>query len=528
VAVSPDGTMIAFSARVGGGIRLSIRRIDDLEATDVAGSDGANGPFFSPDGRWLGFFAGGKLKKVSLSGGMPIDIADVPGAALGASWGANDTIVYSEGDRGLMRIPASGGSPELVRRFDPNLWVATPDVIPGSSALLVTVRTLRGPHVGVVHLPSGELELFDALGEAAGAHYSSAGYLLFGQGGALRAAPFDVGSLRVTGPSVMLRDSVALSDGHPLYAVSDGGTLVYVPPIAGNRRLVWVDRAGHATNISDRTASYFRPRLSPDGRRVLVNLTTEQAGSDLWLFDLERGSLQRLLPEASSGIMSDATWTPDGTRVTCYRFVTDGDSTSVGIAEVPADGGGDPVMLLPRDAYFPHSWSPDDRVLALYAISPDPAMQRDIWTFDRSGELRSLFATRANERSPAFSPDGRWLAYVSDESGQDEVYVVAYPSLTGKTQISLDGGRVPEWRRDGRELFYRNGLEVVAVTVHPGATWRHDEPRILFEGEYWSEPVVTGSHDYDVSLDGQRFLMISTPRQTYINVVLNWMREIGG
>jgi serine/threonine-protein kinase len=526
VAVSSDGRSIAYGARNADGLRLFVRHIEELRVREVPGSEGGANPFFSPDGRWLGFFAQAKLKKVSLEGGSPVEIVDVPGVALGASWGKNDTILYAEGDRGLLRVPATGGSPELVRPFEPGSWIASPAWVEGLSTALVTIRTGQGPRVGAVDMDSGELRVFEELGTAAGAHYSARGFLLFGQGNALRVVPFDAKRLRITGPSVVLRDSVAFSDGHPLYAASGGGTVAYVPPSRDDRRLVWVDRQGQSSALSERSGGFFRPRLSPDGDRVLANLTDPDAGTDLWVLDLERGSFRPLLPGTPSGIMSDAVWTPDGSRVTCYRFVTSGDSAIVDVADVPADGMGAVETLISREDYFPHSWSPDGRVLAFYVLSPDPGMRRDIWTLNRSGELRVLFATRANERSPSFSPDGRWLAYVSDESGWDEVYVVAYPSLTGKTQVSRDGGRVPEWSRDSRELFYRNGSAMLSVQVETGQTFQHEEPKVLFEGDYWTEPIVTGSHDYDVSLDGQRFLMISTSRQTQFNVVLNWSQEL--
>ncbi len=525
IAISPDGTRIAFIARGAGEDRLFVRSIDEIGAVEITRSEGASSPFFSPDGQWVGFFAGGKLKKVSLPRGLPIEVTDVPGVSLGGSWGTNDTIVYAEGDRGLLRVSASGGRAEQILAFDPGNWVASPEVIRDGSAVLVTLRTERGPYVGVLRLPSGELTTLEELGTGAGARYASPGYILFAQAGVLRAVRFDETALQVRGPSVAVRDTVALSDGHPLYAVSDGGTLVYVPATEGDRRLLWVDRTGRSGVISERTAGYFRPRLSPDGKRVLVNITNE-SGGDLWLLDLERGSLEPLLPDAPSGIMSDAVWTPDGRRVTYYHFVRRGDSTMMGIVEVRADRIGGTDMLLPREDHYPHSWSPDGGVVAVYAINADPEFKRDILLLDRSGNLTTLFATRANERSPAFSPDGRWLAYVSDESGRDEVYVIAYPSLNGKTRISLEGGRVPQWRRDGGELFYRNGDRMMAVSVQLGNELRHGMPALLFEEDYWSEPILTGSHDYDVSLDGQRFLMISASQQHRLNVVLNWVQGL--
>jgi serine/threonine-protein kinase len=279
--------------------------------------------------------------------------------------------------------------------------------------------------------------------------------------------------------------------------------------------MVWVDLAGRATQVTAHRGSHFYPRISPDGRFVAV-----QEANEIWVYDSERGTRSRL----TSAGGTDPVWTPDGHRVV---FATGGG----GLYWTPADGSGEPEPLLQEDrTVSPHSWSPDGSVLALYEITPDSA--RDIWMLKRTDtgfEAESFLATIYNERSPAFSPDGRWIAYTSDESGRDEIYVRPYPGPGGKWPISRGGGREPVWSVSGTTLYFRQGTTIMSVEVQTHGQIVAGEPRVMVAGDYGVEFTSTGSQTYDVAPDGERFVMTqgveyTAPRR--IRVVLNWFEEL--
>jgi serine/threonine-protein kinase len=340
--------------------------------------------------------------------------------------------------------------------------------------------------------------------------------------GILMAVPFDVGQLRVTGTPVPVVEGVLQdSGGTAHYSVSATGSLVYVSGGAAaiQRRLVWVTRNGTEEPLAAPAQAYGYPRLSPDGRRIAVELD-----SQIWLYDLSRDTLTRFTFEGK--LNQSPGWTPDGKRI-AFRSNKEGSSN---LFWQLADGsGGLERLTTGQVTQNLTSWSADGQLLAFFENSP--TMQRDIWVLRLSDRKAQPFLqTSFNEGAPSFSPDGRWLAYLSNESGRPEIYVQPYPGPGGKWQISTDGGSEPVWNRDGRELFYRSGNKMMAVQVTTQPSFSAGKPTTLFEKEYAASQFPATGIAYDVSADGQRFLMVKETDQNtaaaQINVVLNWFEEL--
>ena len=402
---------------------------------------------------------------------------------------------------------------------------AWPQVLPGGKEVLFTAGQKSGPSVAVRSLETGERRIVIERGSYA--RYVPTGHLVYAREDKLLAAPFDLGQLQLTGPPAVVLAGVANYSeelGETPFSVSESGSLVYVPGPASvsKRTLVWVDRQGAVEPLAAPPRPYDNPRLSPDGQRLAVEIG-ESGNSDIWIYDIPRGTLTRLTFE---GYNFGPLWTPDGKRVTFG-------STRAGGARnlfwKPADGSG-PAEQLTESGRFqvPSSWSPDGQVLAFF--ERNPTVGWGIWVLSLQGERspRPFLQTQFAERGAVFSPDGHWLAYISNESGRREVYVQAYPGSGGKWQISTEGGNGPVWAKNGRELFYRNGNKMMAVEITTQPTLRAGTPAVLFEGQYvQSGP---GRADYDITHDAQRFLMNKAneqgegPRQ--INVVLNWFEEL--
>ncbi len=524
VALSPDGSFIVYTARRGNVSQLLLRRIDEVESHPLPGTEGAHTPFISPDSRWIGYAATRTIAKVAVSGGSPITIGDAPHVSLGASWGPG-TIVFGGLGTGLHTLPEDGGSAEPLTTLPADSGEVShglPQVLPDGKNVLFTVGSSRGFRVAVVSLETGVRQWVDAIEGAAGARYLPTGHLLFSLGNELSAVGFDLGRLQALGfPTALVRGVHRTRSGTfgttPYAAVSNTGTMVYMPggTETTENTLVWVDRAGHTSQVTAHRGSHFYPRISQDGRFIAV-----QEANEIWVYDSERGTRNRL----TSAGGTDPVWAPDGRRV---AFATGGR----GIYWMPADGSGEPEFLFRSTrTVSAHSWSPDGSVLAFYQITPDSA--RDIWMLKRKDmafEAEPFLTTSANERSPIFSPNGRWIAYTSDESGRDEIYVRPYPGPGGKWPISRSGGREPVWSADGTELFYRQGTSIMSVRVQTDGEIVAGEPRVMVSGDYGVEYTSSGSQTYDVAPDGQRFIMTQSvehaaPRQ--IRVVLNWFEEL--
>jgi serine/threonine protein kinase/Tol biopolymer transport system component len=527
IALSRDGTQLAYVARRAGVQQLYLRPFESLEGKPISGAEGALSPFFSPDGHWVGFFAEGKLKKVPVTGGTPITICDAPGA-WGGSWGQNDVIYFARGSfSALWQVTAKGETPRPFTKLDGQTGEVShrwPQVLPGGKAVLFSVWTGPGRDERQIQLQmvgSGERRLLVQGGSSG--YYVPTGHLVYSRQGTLMAVPFDLARLEVAESApIDVTEGVLDTEEGTQYAVSSNGPLAYVPgsPQQYESTLVWVDRNGKSEPLSAPPRFYFAPRLSPDGQEVA--LWTFGATADVWIYDLVRGTVTRLISQGSSQF---PIWTPDGKRLT-YRGTRGG---SRNLFWKMADGSGAEERLTTGEGtQTVGSWSPDGQVLAFTAGGSTTGS--DIWILRLSDRKTQPFLqTPSNESAPRFSPDGRWLAYISDESGRVEVYVQPYPGPGGKWQISTEGGTGPVWNRNGRELFYRSGDKMMAVEIATQPGFAAGKPRVLFEGQY--QPAPGNYSNYDVSPDGQRFLMLKPMEQaerapTQINVVLNWFEEL--
>ncbi|HET9406431.1 MAG TPA: protein kinase [Candidatus Sulfotelmatobacter sp.] len=527
VALSPDGTHLAYVAVQGNTQQLYLRAMDSLEARPIPGTEGATEPSFSPDGQWLGFFASGNLKKVSVSGGAALTLGDAL-QPRGGSSGSRGLIAFVPSWAStVQQVPDAGGTPQALTHFakgeNSHRW---PEFLPGGKAVLfsaaMTTSTWVNPQVAVYSIATGERRNLVQLGTQP--RYALSGHLVYAHAGTLMAAAFDPQRLALTGAAVPVVEGVRQSavSGAAQYSLSATGSLVYVPGSvqADQRKLVWVTRNGAEQPIAAPARAYRIPGLSPDGRRIVVAIDDE--GAQTWLYDLSRDTLTRL---TFGGTVNQApVWSPDGKRV-AFQSNKEG---SLNVFSQRADGSGGLERLTTGSSPAANSWSSDGQLLAFVDI--DPTTGWDIWVLRLSDRKAQPFLqTASNESSPRFSPDGHWLAYVSDESGHYEVYVQPYPGPGGKWQISADGGMEPVWNPNGRELFYRSGRKMMAVEIATQPGFTAGKPRVLFEGDYLPTPLQFPN--YDVSQDGQRFLMLKPSEQettapTQINVVLNWFEEL--
>ncbi len=525
VALSRDGAHLAYAATRGGTPQLYLRSMDQLEAKPIPGTENVIYPFFSPNGQWIAFFADGKLKKMSVNGGTPVILCDVYSPNVTASWASEDTILFTQPSSVISRVPAAGGTPEALTTLDSDQGESShgsPHLLPDGDTLLFTANSVEDRKVVVQSLETGERKI--VLEGAADARYVPTGHLVYAQAGTLMAVGFDLGQLEATGSATPILDGVLQVGGpnSPAHlAFSDTGTLVYIPSRVNPRlesTLVWVDREGTVQPLGAPPRPYSQPRLSPDGQRVIVQIASS-AGPDLWvLYDIRSETLSRFTFQNGQFPL----WTPDGERITFQSRRLGGRPKLFWKA---ADGTGIPEQLsegeLPHTA---HSWSPDGKVLAFSERSP--AFNSDILLLPLEGERKpqTFLRTPSNETGPVFSPDGRWLAYRSNESGRQEIYVQPFPATGAKWLISTEGGEEAVWASSG-EIFYRNGDRMMAVEITTEPTFTAGTPKLLFEGSYYS---YGPRAEYDVTQDGQRFLMVKTGEQkvTELNVVENWFEEL--
>jgi hypothetical protein len=531
-AVSADGTEIAYVAkRTGGQPQIWLRKLDDFAAKPVPGTDGAANPFFSPDGEWLGFFTDQKLLKVAVSGGPPHALCDVSGHGLG-SWDADGTIYFNpsvQGFFGLRRISSAGGqsqpvlSPDIARG---ELSFARPQVIPGEQALLVRVMkgfNMEQAAVAILSLKTGKHQ---TLIEGAGsAFYVPPRFLVFARSGAIWGVSVDLRHLRVVGTPVRIVEGVSNSgDNVEQFAVSANGLLLFVSGtswsptgVAPDRQLVEVTRTGELRLLSQDIRGFEDLALSPDGQHLAM--TVEGPEWNIWTYDLRRNALSRLTFQNDN---RDPYWTADGKQVV-YTSMRD---NNWGLYGKSADASGPEHPIFTSDNWtFGSSFSPDGRDLLFTQF--DAVSGADIWVQHvRDGVKPNAFLqTPFNEWFAQFSPDGRWVAYESNESGRAEVYVRPFPGPGGKWPISSEGGTRPVWPHKDHEIFYFNGGKLMAVPVQTSPTFSAGSPHVLFDKEF----LATG-HFYDASPDGQHFFFIRnvtpTNAPTQINVVLNLVEEL--
>jgi Tol biopolymer transport system component len=517
LAISEDGTKLAYVAADSGVTHLYVRPLDRLEAMPIAESDGATFPFFSPDGQWIGFFSQGKLRKAPIGGGNSVAICELP-SMVGATWMADDTIVVASGGRGLVRVPASGGEPsKIVVQGKDRISPSRPFAIPGSEWIGFTnyVDTAR---IVAANMRTGELK---TLLDNADAAQFAGDRLVYYASGALWAVPMNTRSMTTTGAAQQITAGVAEINLQPQFAVTPADLLAFAPGTSqdnSTRNLVLVDRAGVATKLDVPAEDYVDPAVAPDGKRFAI--AVRRVGDQtLAVFDSERGVLMRL---PSGGLRFAApVWTPDSKYLvfdapgpsqhpTLYRVLADGSAPPEAIVELPANG---------------HVTSIAPTGQAVVMIN-NPATNMDLWLLALDGDhkLKAFRNTPAMERQGSFSPDGAWIAYSANDSGRSEVYVSPIRGA-GRWQISVSGGEQPRWSRDGREIFYRLGSKMMLVAVETRAAFSARRPVELFDVGYDRGGAVPG---YDSTPDGKVFLMTRSeqPNPTEVHVVMGWLEEL--
>ena len=527
LSVSPDGSKLAFSTGTPAGFQLWIRALDSPTAQALPGTEGAGNPFWSPDSQSVVFFANGKLKKIAISGGPAQILTEASSpivtnaSTAGGSWSREGVILFTSIGT-INRVSESGGASSPVTTLDASksevghLW---PQFLPdGNHFLFLAYGSPGTGGVYVASLDSKERKLI--LNSATNAVYVLPGYLLFTRQGTLMAQSFDAARLQLMGEAVPVAQGVQTVDvvGRSAFTTSDNGVLAYRGGgTAASLTLVWVNRNGSEQRLNAPTHNYVIPRLSPDGQRVASGI--QEAANQIWLYDLSRDALTRLTFEGTNNV--DPIWTPDGKWI-----VFKGNKNR--LFWQPADGSGAAEELISGELgsnNIPGSWSPDGQELAL----TENRATRKIWIMPLKDRKPRLFDdSPLYETAPRFSPDGHWIAYASNESGRYEIYVRPYPGPGGKWQVSTEGGTEPVWNPKGRELFYREGQKMMAADYNAQPAFSAGKPKMLFEGPYVPTPL--SIPDYDVSSDGQRFLMLKAaeqaPATAQINVVLNWPEEL--
>jgi serine/threonine-protein kinase len=532
-ALSPDGSQIVFVAAVAGKPQqLYLRPLDQQTAMPIPNTDNATEPFFSPDGQSVGFFALGKMRKVSLHGGPATPLSDAP-TPHGASWDLNDTIIYAPNfGSGLLRISAAGGTPQTLttpNAKDLEISHRWPQVLPGGTSVLFTIQvgsaaTYDDARIAVLSLQTGKWRTLVQGGSYA--RYVPSGHIVYAHAGSLVAVAFDLTRMEVSGSPVPVQEGVvttALTSGGAEYDVTPSGLLAFVsgnakPPA---RSLVWVDRKGLAKTVPAPPRVYSSPSLSPDGKQLAVQINDEGVLA-IWIYEFARNTLTRLT--FGPGNSTSPLWTPDGRRV-----VYDTRTPSPSFRSKLADGSGKEEVLLGKEfddpSVTPSSVSPDGKTLLFGAYGPAGKEAIQVLSLDGSDTIQPFLQASSHLSGPHFSPDGRWVAYSTDESGRREVCVQPFPIASGKWMVSTEGGQYSRWARSGREIFFFRGDQLMSVDVETQPVFKAGTPHGLFQTTGY-----LGAGNYDVAPDGQHFLMIkqddalTNPKE--LNVILNWSEEL--
>ena len=534
LALSPDGRRVALVASSEGKTHVWLRAIDSLTAHPLAGTEDALNLFWSPDSRMIGFFAGGKLKRIEATGGPPQTLCEAADGR-GGTWNRDGVIVFSPyAQTGLYRVSALGGVPVQITKIDASRGENShrwPAFLPDGRHFIFFARSTRPENSGIYvgSLDSNDRKLLFA--SASSAQYALPGYLLFIREKTLMAQQFDASRLQLVGDPVPLAEQVG-SQGQSgtntqlsYFSVSGNGALIYMTGISDNRHYAWFDRSGKEVGSVHPAGDVNDVVLSPDGKRAAFQLLDHRGGAvneDIWLVDLERNIPTRFT--FNPAIEDDPVWSPDGTRI---LFTSEREGKR-DIYQKPSSGAGGEELLLTSDiAKEAPDWSSDGRYILYQNI--DPKTKRDLWVLPLFGDKQPLpfLVTEFNESQGHFSPDGHWVAYTSEESGRPEVYVQSFPVTGGKWQISTSGGGQPVWRRDGRELFYIDpDRKLMSVEVKAGATFEAGISKPLFDTRIEG---YTNNNRYAVSPDGQRFLInvpVEAQTSAPLIVVLNWTADL--
>jgi len=539
--LSPDGRILAFVASQGADGRplLHLRHLEQLDAAPLSGTEGARDPFFSPDGEWIAFFADGKLNKVSVSGGAAVTLCDAADDR-GGTWAEDGTIFFTpQPGVGLSRVPSAGGTPQTLTTPDPASQENThhwPQALSGGKALLYTAG-IRGNFEDaslVVHTLEGDTRKVLHRGGYHG-RYLPSGHLVFIDEGTLFAAPFDLDRLELAGEPVPALAGVSANPGTggAQFAFSRDGTLVYQRGEGLSTPIQWMDREGKTQPLRAAPGAYNDIRFSPDGRRLALEIL-EGKNRDVWVYEWGRDTLSRLTFDP--GEDRNPVWTPDGQRIafTSARAV----QATQNLYWQRADGTGEAERLTEsKNTQYPTSWHPSGKFLAFDEINPQSfdililPLTGDEASGWKPGEPTVFLNGPFGEFAAAFSPDGRWLAYSSQESGRFEVYVRPFPGPGGKWQVSTAGGRLPTWSRSRRELFYHGEDERITVAVYTveGDSFRAEKPRVWSPGLV---PLRGAARTYDLHSDGERVAVLKASgdeaeaKRDHVILIQNFFDEL--
>jgi serine/threonine-protein kinase len=546
--LSPDGTVIAFVAQKDGGSPLLyVRRLTQLLATPLSGTDDAESPFFSPDGQWIAFFAAGKMKKISVTGGAAVTLCDAPNGR-GGAWGEDGTIVFTPGSSAgvrLLRVSSAGGTPApLSSLAEGEVTQRWPQVLPGGKAVLFTSNGTPAAYndasIVAQPLPTGARKIVQRGGYHA--QYLPSGHLVYIHDGTLFAAAFDLDRLEVTSRPVPVLENVMSNagSGSALFALSQTGTLVYLPgqTLTGGVPIHWVTHDGTTTLLRAMPAIWFNPQFAPDGRRLAMDIV-DAGVREVWVYEWARDTLTRLTFDPAGDM--EPVWTPDGRRLAFASARAD--RSTLNLYWQRADGTGDAKRLTEsQNPQVPTSWHPSGKFLAFEEQTPQTnydlmilPMEGDEASGWKSGKPVVFLNGRFGERQPMFSPDGRWLAYASDETGRQEVYVRPFPGPGGKWQISIGGGNSPTWSRTKHEIFYGTpgGQIMFAAFAEEGESFRAEKPRLWSDGRF---SVIRGNpRSFDLHPDGERFAISPVPqtpagakqaKQDHVAFIFNFFDEL--
>ena len=544
-AISPDGARLVFPAKSPDGKQMfATRLLDETKPALLSGTENGRDPFFSPDGKWIGFFADGKMKKISIQGGAAVVLCDAPDAR-GANWETDSSIIVALNRvGGLSRVPAGGGTPQPVTKLQGGGSHRWPQPLPGNEAVLFTLSfsnvIFEDASLAAVSLKTGEIKTL-LRGGYFGRYLptgDSIGHLVYVHEGVLFGVPFDPARLEVRGTPVPVLEGLAadLTSGAGQFSFSRTGTLVHRTGKVGapNWPVSWLDHSGNAKPLIATPGFYLAPRFSPDSKRLAL---AQFSGSQqrIFIYDLKRGTMSRVFFNSGIQRTSYPTWSPDGKHIVCWFSSTGGFS----LGWMRADGTGETHRLLDsKNLLVPYSFFPDGQRLAYFELDPDNGW--DLWTLaldvsdpdhPKPGKAEPFLRTSANELNPAVSPNGRWIAYQSDESGRYEVYVVPFRGPGGKRQISDGGGQLPIWSRNGLQLFFEDLNNRIMATDYTatGDSFVQGKPR------EWSEQQlqeVAGMLNYDLSPDGKGFAIFPELRaqgekgDVHIAFLLNFFDEL--